>query len=261
MIECASYETPLWTLVGVMVGFVLSYLYNLILQRKQYKARTREMKERIKKLIHLPDAKQAMRRLADSLPQFKEQEQIEILDEIGIEGSLNKYSHNVARYVIEEFRWLIMPYEFAVQDWPKHKPRKLKHRDKIIIQSIQYAIWNMAENIIEFRQSKKLLQDVLAAFSIIDNYSIIRKYEQIIATSIQLYKDIGLKSIGIMYGKSGFRVIDFKFGISQSVKQLKALTEALQKSNFKISKIHTFLEAIDKTTKKIETEYASNITR
>jgi hypothetical protein len=256
MPECASYETPLWTLVGVVIGFVLSYVYNLVLQRKQYKARVQEVIERIKKITHLPDAKQAIRRLADFLPQFKEKERIEILLWVGMESVLNAYSEEVTDYVIEEFRWIILVYEAVTNS--EHQIKRSR-QDRFTVESIQCALWDIASDIVEYRQSKKLLNKVFALLDILDKYSIIQKYERPIILSMQLYEDTGLKSVGIEYGKSGFKTLNFKFGINQSIKQLNFLKEYLKNSSVKISRISTFSQRIDDSIIAIKRKYEDKI--
>ena len=115
----SKYPTPMWTiagtLMGVVIGFLLDQLAYYIVEKRNYRARVQDTIERIKKTMHLSNSRQAIQRIADLTPQFREEEQIKILSEIGFESSLNANTDDVTHCVIEEFRWLVILYETAPQ--------------------------------------------------------------------------------------------------------------------------------------------------
>ncbi len=251
------YWTPLWTVVGVLLGFGLSLLFYLIVERIRRKKRIQETIERIKKSMHLSDSKQAIRRMADLIPQFREKEQIEMLDQLGLESALNTSTDDVTKCIIEELRWLSVSYEASLADGDVFidKPKEDKKR----VRSIHSTLWNIAMTLVEYRQSKKLLGLAFDLFEILDSYAINQNYVKVILDSIEFYKYVGKYSVGMEYGVSGYSVSNFKFGIDGSIKQLSSLRESISKSSFEESKVSRFLHAIDYSINLIEKERLEKI--
>lgn len=252
----SNYETPLWTLIGVMIGFALSHLYNLIVQRKQYSARIQETIERIKKSMHLSNSIQAIQRIADLIPQFREREQIKILSEIGLESSLDVDTDDVTQCVIEELRWICVLYELETNT--KHNLVEKSRKDEKRVKSIQNALWELSFTIVEYRQSEKLLRSTFDLLDTLNRYSITQGYEEVIASSMELYKNIGRLSVGIGYD-SGYEVLNFQFGIDESINRLCRLRQSLRQSSFKNSKVAKFSNEIDNAIQMIKKEHSEKV--
>lgn len=252
----SNYETPLWTLIGVMIGFTLSHLYNLIVQRKQYSAKVQETIERIKKSMRLSSSRQAIQRIADLIPQFREREQIKILSEIGLESSLNADSDDVTQCVIEELGWICVLY--GLEPNTRNNLVEKSRKDEKRVKSIQSALWEFSSNIVEYRQSEKLLRSTFNLLDTLNRYSITQGYEEVIACSIELYKDIGRLSVGIVYG-SGYKILNFQFGIDESISQLCSLRQSLRQSSFKNSKVSKLLNEIDNVILTIKKEHFEKV--
>lgn len=232
-------------------------LFYLIVERIRRKKRIQETIERIKKSMHLNDSKQAIQRIADLLPQFKEEEQIEILYQIGAESSLNANAENVTKCVIDELRWICVFYETSLND-PDELPGQTGS-DKKKIRTIQNALWEFSENAVEYTQSRELLCSAFDFLDVLNNYALAHRYEEVIAASIEIYKNVGRFSVGIEYGLTGYSILDFRFGINESIKQLSSLRESISKSSFEESKVSRFLHAIDYSINLIEKERLEKI--
>lgn len=252
-----KYETPLWTLIGVFIGFILSYLYGWIVQKRQYISKTNETTQRIIRVMHLSDSKQAIQRLADLIPQFKEKEQIKILSEIGLESSLNADTDDVTQCIIDELQWICVLYEVDRNNIRKFAKKSREDQKKI--KAVQNGLWEILLNIVEYRQSEKLLHSAFNLLDILNNYSMKQGYEKVILSSINLYKEIGKLSVGIEYADSGYKVLDFRVGIDESIKKLRSLQSSLRQSFFKNSKVFEFSNAIDEAIRIINKEYTEKI--
>lgn len=252
----SEHKTPFWTLIGVMIGFVFSYLYNLTVQRRQYTARVQETIERIKKSMRLTNSRQAIQRIADLIPQFREREQIEILSEIGLESSLNADSDDVTQCVIEELKWIGVLYELEPNI--RHNLVEKSRKDENRVTSIRNALWDLSLNIVEYRQSEKLLRITFDLLDTLNRYSITQGYEEVIASSIELYKNIGELSVGIKY-PSGYKVLNFQFGINKSITRLCSLRQSLRQSPFKNSKVSKLSNEIDNAIQMIKKEHSQKV--
>jgi hypothetical protein len=219
--------------------------------KKQYKTRLKIAIERIVKSMHLSDSKQAIQRIADLIPQFQEKEQIKILSEVGFESSLNAKNDDITQCVLDELRWICVLYELD----GNHNFVKRSRRDKKRVKFLQNTLWEISLNIVEYRQSDKLLSCAFNLLEILENYSIIQRYEEVIASFMDLYKSIGIDSVGIEYAQSGYRLLNFRFGIDQSISRLSRLKDSISDSKFRCSKISKILLAIEKAIKEIEKKY------
>lgn len=252
-----NYETPLWTLIGVVFGFGLSLLFYLIVERIRRKKRIQETIGRVKKSMHLSDSKQAIQRIADLLPQFREEEQIEILYQVGAESSLNASARDVTKCVIGELRWICVFYE-ADLNYPEDLPRE-SISDKKRVRSIQNALWEFSVNSVEYTQSRELLRSAFDFLDVLNTYALVRRYEEVITASIGLYKDVGGLSIGIEYGINGYKILNFRFGINESIKRLSSLRESISRSSLDKFTVLRFLHAIENAIHVIEKERRERI--
>ena len=238
----SKYPTPMWTiagtLMGVVIGFLLDQLAYYIVEKRNYRARVQDTIERIKKTMHLSNSRQAIQRIADLTPQFREEEQIKILSEIGFESSLNANTDDVTHCVIEEFRWLVILYETAPLLMKKSRG------DKKRIKTIQSALWEILFNIVEYRRSEKLLCEAFDLIDILNKYAVTQGYEKVILSSIRLFVNIGQKSVDLLP--------DFKFGVNESIKRLCSLKKFLSESKFIKSKVIEYSNTIDETIRLIK---------
>lgn len=246
-----GYKTPLWTIIGVVIGFLLSWLYSIIVQKRHYKASIEETIERIKKSIHLTDSKQTIQKIADLLPRFDEREQIEILREIGMESSLNSSADEVTNCVIGELRWICVSYETDLSSICRYNKRSKKDLKKVM--SIHDIVWNISMQAVEYAKSKKVLESAFCFLGVLNKYAILQQYERVIYSSIDLYKYTGLSSIGNEY-PSGYSIRNFRFGIDNSISQLFAVKDDLKKSSFDESFISSSVSRIDVAIEKIKSE-------
>ena len=226
------------TLMGVVIGFLLDQLAYYIVEKRNYRARVQDTIERIKKTMHLSNSRQAIQRIADLTPQFREEEQIKILSEIGFESSLNANTDDVTHCVIEEFRWLVILYETAPLLMKKSRG------DKKRIKTIQSALWEILFNIVEYRRSEKLLCEAFDLIDILNKYAVTQGYEKVILSSIRLFVNIGQKSVDLLP--------DFKFGVNESIKRLCSLKKFLSESKFIKSKVIEYSNTIDETIRLIK---------
>jgi hypothetical protein len=223
----ANYETPVWTLIGVVVGFALSGLYAAWLQRRNYRKRVSEAIERIKGGMHLKVSQLGSQRISDLLPQFKEEDQIKILGEVGSESSLNAPSDQVTDYVLEELRWRCILYEL----FPQHHLVKRSKNDARFARKIQSCLWEIGANVVEFRQSEALLAKVFALGSILHTYAAAQGYHDVITAQISMYGYIGKHCVGIKYPDTGYKVLNFRYGIDESIRQLADLSKKVRRSS------------------------------
>lgn len=253
----SNYETPLWTLIGVAIGFIISFFYTLFLQRKEYNARTQSAINRIKKVMHLGDLKQATQRLADLTPQFKEREQIIILKNVGFESSLNANMNEITDYIIEELRWICILYEVDPNN--AHKLVKKSRKDKKRVEAVRGALWEISVNVVEYTQSEELLENVFSLLDTLNNHSLQQGYREVMLSSILLYKNIGELSIGIEYAETGYKVLNFQFGMDESIKQLQSLQKSISQSSFNKTKVSELIKTIENAIKTIEKERTEKI--
>ncbi len=241
----SDFETPIWTLIGVVIGFLLSYLYSYFEQRRRYLSRTRDATERVKKSMHMVNSKKAIERLSDLIPQFKEKEQLKILSEIRLESSMNPNADELTKVIIEEFRWICILYE--VESNNGYNLIKRSRKDKKKVKEIQNVLWDIMTNIVEYRQNEELLSNSFDLLNILNKYSIKQRYVEAIGFSIELFKSIGTLSVGIDYAVDGYKLLNFKCGINESIQQLKDLKVYLVGSQFKNTRISQFNHDIDRS--------------
>jgi len=246
-----SFETPLWTITGVIVGFGLSWLYGILLNKRRRRAALNVTTERIKKSMHLMDSKQTIRKLADLLPQFDESEQIEILEEASLESSLNSFADEVTCFIIGELRWICVGYEVDFRSTLKRHGGSKKDHKKL--KSVRDILWNISMQVVEYTQSREVLESALNFLNILNEYAILHQHEKAIYSSIDLYKYIGLSSIGDQY-PSGYSIRNFRFGIEKSINQLLSLKEDLQKSSFNETAISSSMLRINTALNNIKSE-------
>lgn len=221
-----EYETPMWTLIGVAVGFALSWFYSASSRRREYRQRVAQAIERIKGGMHLEGSQVGPQRISDLLPQFGEQEQIQILGEVGFESSLNSATDQVTHYILDEFRWRCTLYEL----FPQHQHVNRSRQDVRRVRTIQSWLGEIGANAVEYRQSETLLRKVLDLGNILHTYAIAQQYPDVVSGQIRMYGHIGKLSVGIMYGVTGYKVLNFKYGIQEALGQIGDLREQVQRS-------------------------------
>lgn len=221
-----EFETPLWTLIGVSVGFALSWFYSIFSRRREYRRRVTQAIERIKGGMYFEGARLGPQRISDLLPQFGEQEQIQILGEVGMESSLNANTDQVTQYILDEYRWFCTLYELS----PRHHLIKRSRQDARRVGSIQSWLAVIGSNIVEFRQSEPLLRKLFEVGEILDTYAIAQRYPKVVSGQIRMYRDIGKLSVGIMSGVTGYKVLNFRYGVQEDLKRIGDVREQVQRS-------------------------------
>jgi hypothetical protein len=221
-----KYETPLWTLIGVAVGFAISWFYSAFLHRREYRQRVTHAIERIKGGMHIEGSQLGSQRISDLLPQFREQEQIKILGEVGLESSMNATTDQVTDYILDEFRWHCVLYELFHQ----HQHVKRSRQDARRVGSIQSWLGEIGANAVEYRQSERLLRKVFDLTNILHTYAIEQRYPDVVSAQISMYGHIGKLSVGIMYGVTGYKALDFKYGIQEALGQIADVRKQLKGS-------------------------------
>lgn len=222
----AQYETPVWTLTGVVVGFVLSWSYAAWSRRRDYREGVNQAIERIKGGMRLKGSQLGPQRISDLLPQFGEQEQIHILGEVGLESSLNAAADQVTQYILDEFRWRCTLYEL----FPQHQLVKRSGQDVRRVESIQSWLGEIGANAVDYRQSETLLRKVFDLGNILHTYAVAQRYPKVVSGQIRMYGHIGKLSVGIMYGVTGYKVLNFKYGIQEALRQIGDVREQVRSS-------------------------------
>lgn len=221
-------ETPMWTLIGVVVGFVLSWFYSDFTRKREYKRRVAQAIERIIGGMRGGKGSQlGPQRISDLLPQFEEKEQIQILGEVGFESSLNAATDQVTHYILDAFRWRCTLYELQ----PQHRFVDRSKEDMRRLGYIQPKLGEIGSNVVEYRQSEALLRKVFDLGNILHTYAIMQQYPEVISAQIGMYGHIGRLSVGIMYRNTGYKVLNFEYGIEEALRQIGDLREKVQRSN------------------------------
>ena len=220
-----KFETPTWTLIGVVVGFALSWSYSVSSRKREYRHRVAQAIERIKGGMRLKGSRLGPQRISDLLPEFGEQEQIQILGEVGFESSLNAATDQFTHYILDEFRWRCTLYELFPQ---QHVNRS--RQDVRRVGTIQSWLGEIGANAVEYRQSEALLCRVFHLGNILHTYAIAQRYPDVVSGQIRMYGHIGKLSVGIMYGVTGYKVLDFKYGVHEALGQIGNLREQVQRS-------------------------------
>ena len=222
----SEYETPIWTLIGAfigaIIGFGLSILWSYYHERKEHKARMNESIERIKNSVHLVNSQQAIQHINDHLPQFSEEEQINILSTVGFESALN--NDEVTKFIIQRLRDICNLYELESNGEISFTTKSPKDEKKVRL--VLSALWEISYNIIEYRRSEESVCDAFNLVQILVLYSIKKGYEKVVLDSIKFYRQMGELSD---------RKPNFEFGITESIDRLTFLKEAI--SDLKSEKI------------------------
>jgi hypothetical protein len=151
---------------------------------------------------------------------------MQILGEVGFESSLNPDTDQVTHYVLDELRWQCLHYEV----FPQHHHIKRSRHDARRVDAIQSLLGNIAVNIVEYRQSDPLLRKVFALGNILHTYGVVQRYPDVISGQISMYRDVGKHSVGIMYGVTGYKVLNFQYGVQGALGQLRDLSEQVRRS-------------------------------
>jgi hypothetical protein len=246
------YETPLWTLIGVAVGFALSWLYSACSRRREYGRRITHAIERIKGGMHLKGARLGPERISDLLPQFEEKDQLEILGQVSLESSLSASTDQVTHYILDELRWHCVVYEL----FPQHTFTKRSRRDERRVVTIQSWIAEIGANIVEYRQSEPLLREVFALNNILQSYAIKQRYSGVVTRQIDMYRHLAKLSVGIMYSVEGYKVLNFQYGIHEALARLGDVKEQVRRSNLSIKVRDRLLAQCEAATRSIVDEQA-----
>lgn len=224
----AEWETPMWTLIGVVVGFALSWFYSAFTRKREYKRRVAQAIERIiGGMRGEKGAQLGPQRISDLLPQFEEKAQIRILGEVGFESSLNATTDQVTHYILDEFHWRCMLYELQ----PRHQFVDRSKQDIRRLGYIQPWLGEIGSNVVEYRQSEALLRKVFDLGNILHTYAIMQQYPEAISVQIGMYGHIGRLSVGIMYRDTGYKVLNFEYGIGEALRQIGEVREQVQRSS------------------------------
>lgn len=232
LLKVLTRETPLWTIIGTLIGiaagFALSRFYSERTRKREYKHRVAQAIERIIGGMRGEKGSQlGPQRISDLLPQFEEREQIQILGEVGFESSLNAATDQVTHYILDEFRWRCTLYELQ----PQHQFIDRSKEDKRRLGYIQPKLGEIGRNVVEYRQSEALLCKVFDLGNILHTYAIMQQYPEVISAQIGMYGHIGRLSVGIMYRNTGYKVLNLKYGIEEALRQIGDLREKVQCSN------------------------------
>jgi len=237
----SEYETPIWTLIGAfigaLIGFGLSAVWTYYHERREHKARIGECIERIKKSMRLISPQRAIQLIVDLLPQFKEEEQIKILSEVGLESSMK--NDEVTKCVIEELKCICVLYEVELDNFSFTK-KSLKDEKKVRL--VLKAIWEISSNSIEYRQSKESVSDAFNLVQMLDLYSIKQGYVRVISASIRFYRQMGEYSVSMWD-----RTPNFEFGIAESINRLKLLKQKIPNLRLEKFTVTKFLEETKQT--------------
>jgi hypothetical protein len=228
LLSALTDKTPMWTLIGVVAGFALNWFFSYISRRREYREKVVQSIERIKGGMHMAGSQLGPQRISDLLPQFGEQERIQILGEVGSESSMNADIDQVTHYILDEFSWYCTLYEL----FPQHPTVKRSKHDIRRVSSILLWLEEIGTNVVEFRQSEALLRKVFNLGNTLHTYAITQGYPDIVSRQIRIYGHTGKLSVGIMYGVTGYKVLNFRCGIEESQRQIRNVREQVQRSAF-----------------------------
>jgi len=215
-----QYETQIWTLIGVILGYLLSFLTIGILNKKNYKKLLDTTTTKIVSYIRDNNVAVAIQAISELEASFKDLDQMEIISRASLESSLRASNNKITEYILEKLEWMMIDYTIYLDGTFNFKELGLhEKKEKNKINKIHSIIWTILKDVVEYHQSESIIKIGYQLIEILDKFSLRIKYYDLLVASIELYSDIGIHSIGTDYPK-GFKVLNFRTGINLSINYL-----------------------------------------